>query len=340
MSGGKGGGGSTPNQGISGTVQQSTTSSPWSGQAPYLSSGFQQAGNLYNSGGPQYYPGQTYAPATAAQTSGLNQIAGIGANGTDASNAASGASSRILDHGFLGSNPGNSIFGNFASGSMNSAQNPYFKQMADTVAGNVLPQINAPFAAGNRMDSGLASRAQGLGLGDAIGGLAYQNYNQGLQNQLTGAAGLSGNYNTQAGQQIGAIGQAPNINNMQLGNAQAGVQAGNQQQGLDQQSINDALARFNYGQQQPYNNLNNYMQTIQGNYGSSGTQNTPYFQSQLAQANAAASGIGSLASNPMFKGLGAQIGIGNGGIFGPNGIGKGGASGSGSMNDAGQLVWG
>lgn len=35
---------------------------PWRGQQPYLTDIFQQAGNIYYGGGPQYYPGQTVAP--------------------------------------------------------------------------------------------------------------------------------------------------------------------------------------------------------------------------------------------------------------------------------------
>ena len=52
MSGGKGGGDTTTTQ----------KADPWSGQQPYLKFGFNQAQNLYNSGGPQFYPGRTYVP--------------------------------------------------------------------------------------------------------------------------------------------------------------------------------------------------------------------------------------------------------------------------------------
>ena len=39
---------------------QTTKTEPWSGQQPYLTAGFQQARNLLNSGGPEYYPNATY----------------------------------------------------------------------------------------------------------------------------------------------------------------------------------------------------------------------------------------------------------------------------------------
>lgn len=41
---------------------QTTTSNPWSGQAPYLSDVFDQSRQLYYSGGPDYYGGNSVAP--------------------------------------------------------------------------------------------------------------------------------------------------------------------------------------------------------------------------------------------------------------------------------------
>jgi hypothetical protein len=186
--------------------------------------------------------------------------------------------------------------------------------MANQTAASVLPQIQGQFAAGNRLDSGLGARAEGLGLGSAIGGLAYNNYNQGLQNalgaagtlsnqgqanianQLTGAAGLSGNYNAATQNQLSAIGQGQNLNNMALTNAEAGATAGQQQTGLAQSSINDAIQRYNYSQQLPYSNLNNYMSLINGNFGSNSTTSQPYFSNTLGQIGSALGGLGSLAS--------------------------------------------
>lgn len=47
---------------------------PWSGQQPYLNFGFQQAQNLYNTGGPQYYPNRTYVPFSSQTEQGLNMM--------------------------------------------------------------------------------------------------------------------------------------------------------------------------------------------------------------------------------------------------------------------------
>lgn len=233
MSGGKGGGSTT-------TVQKSD---PWSGQVPYLTGGFSAAQGLYNPGGPggpQYFPGATISPRTYDESQGLNQAGELGLNGTAPGNAASNAITGVLN------------------GS---------PAMTSHLAAQVMPQIEGQFAGGNRLDSGLASRAVGSGMSDAI-----------LQNQLIYAnAGM-------------------NANNMQLGNAQTAFTAGQQQQQLGQNEINDDIQRYNYGQQLPYSNLNNYMNLVQGNYGGTSSTSQPYFQNTVGQIGSALGGAASLAA--------------------------------------------
>src|SRR3990172_1585342 len=43
-------------------VQQQTPPAPWEAQQPYLRYGYEQAQNLYNAPGPQYFPGSTVVP--------------------------------------------------------------------------------------------------------------------------------------------------------------------------------------------------------------------------------------------------------------------------------------
>jgi hypothetical protein len=370
------------------------TSGPWSGQQPYLLQGFNQAQNLFNQGGQQYYPGQTYAGPTSAQLQGITNESNLGLTGTAAQNAANPALANILGANWLNANPANPTYANaagggmnvntggyytplatgqqtntmgmptisgiasgnisntagqptldmFSSGALTSANNPYFSQMAKTVAGQVLPQITAPMNAANRMDSGLASYAAGQGLGSAIGNLAYQNYNQQLQQQqqaatqlgylgqgnlaareqaagmmsnvgqenignqmqaagaltnlgfgnigtqLTGAQGLGQNFTGAGNQQLSAIGQAPSIGNLDYQQAAAMQEAGGNLQQLNQQAITDAMNRWNFGQQQPYSNLQTYMQNIQGNYGNQATQQETNYVNPMA--NALSSGLG------------------------------------------------
>lgn len=188
--------------------------------------------------GPQYFPGATYAPPTGLQNAGLNQTGFFGLNGTPAGNAAVNADVN-------GINGSPSFFNNIAS--------------------QVLPQIQGQFASGNRLDSGLATRAATSGLGDAW-----------MKNQL--------NY----------MQQAPTLNGMQMSGAESAATAGQQQQTNNQAGINDQIQRYNYNQQLPYSNLNNYMNLIQGNYGGTSSTSQPYFNNTLGQIGSAAGGVAAL----------------------------------------------
>lgn len=333
-----------------GTTTSTTTPSPWSGAQPSIMQGLQGASDLYQRGGPSYFPDSTYANPTQGQLQGLQSTVEAGMNGTQPQQQGQAALGNILSPGFFGSNPGNSTLANAAGGGMNvnnptlnwfangnsaSAQNPFFQNMASSTIANVMPQLQAPFAAGNRMDSGLASRAAGAGLGSAIGNLAYNNYQQGLNQQLqaggmqadvqgsnanralAGATGLSGNYNTQAGQQLQGIGQAPNYNSMMFGNLAQATNAGQQQQGLNQNLITDAMNRWNFQQQQPYQNLSNFIGNVQGNgvgqYASS-QQQQPYFNNPMGNILGGTMALGGLNNAGMFgsSGLAGLFGGGGG----------------------------
>lgn len=258
--------------GIPAKTETTTNNAPWSGATPYISSGLSAAQDLYNQGGPQYYPGQTYAPENAAQSGSLTSLENIG-NGLASGTAANNPSNSFFQGLSTGSNsiPGLSTLNNYANGNYLSADNPYFQQMANTVTANVLPGINAQFANAGRGNSGLAARAAGEGVADSIGGLAYNNYQQGLTQQqnaanslagygITGAQGLSTNYQN-------------NIAN-QLTGGTAALQAGTTQQGLDQASIADQMARYNYNAQLPYQNLQNYIANISGQIGGTGSSSS------------------------------------------------------------------
>jgi len=276
-----------------------TKSSPWSGQQPYLLAGFQDAQNILNSGGAQYYPGTTYQAPNDYQYGGIQAEANLGLQGTPVQGAANNTAVNMLNPNWLSANPGNATYNQAASGGLNqyggmfpesmissgawsnqagqpqlnsiaggydpamqtlgyfgsgataSANNPYFQQMANTTAANVLPQIEGQFNRGNRLDSGLASRAVGEGLGDSIGGLAYNNYQQGLQQMMQGANSYLGNQLSAAGQ-LGQLGQG-NIQNMLsasgLLNSQQQQNAQNQLAGASGQSGNFNTAAQNQIQQ-------------------------------------------------------------------------------------------
>lgn len=303
MSGGKGG---------SPAKQETVTNNaPWSGAVPYINQGLSAASDLYNQGGPAYYPGQTFA----GSNSGLDQ-AMASLNGINASYGNATAGDNPAYSFFSGlskgdkSLPGLSTLQDYASGKYLTADNPYFAQMADTVRANVLPGINGAFSQAGRGVSGLAGRAQGQGLGDAIGSLAYQNYQQGLTQQQAAANSLA---------QYGIAG-GTGVNNIyeqtlkdRLAGANAGLLAGGTQQSLDQGALDSEKARYDYNAALPYENLKNFISNISAQTAGTGskTSNTTTTQPQpsfFSQLLGGAAGIGSLATGGLFGGFGGKGG--------------------------------
>jgi Chaperone of endosialidase len=277
-----------------------TNKDPWSGQQPYLKDVMQQAQDQYKNFTPSYYSGSTVQDFNPTQTQALGAITNTGLSGTPALNAAQNATTSILDSGAMGNNPGNMGFYNqmtgnglgqgalqsYANGSMMSADNPYFQQMAQKTLSTVVPGLEQQFAQGNAMNSPAAAYAVSQGANDAIGQLAYNNYQQGMQNQMSaaetlgsqqqaGAQGLSGNYNTGVGNQLSAAGQAQGLYQSMLGGQQAALGAGQTQQQQDQAKLQDQVNRWNFNQGQPYSKLNQYSNLVSGQYGGTETSQQP-----------------------------------------------------------------
>lgn len=105
---------------------------------------------------------------------------------------------------------------------------PGFDAAYQAAANRIIPQVSSTFGRAGRTGSGLAQTAQTQALGDAFANL----YGQERGRQLTAAA-LSPQLAAQDYADIGALSQV-----------------GAQRQGLEQQSINEAMARHDFPYQQ------------------------------------------------------------------------------------------
>lgn len=285
--------------------------SPWSGAVPYINKGLEASAGLYDQGGPQYYQGNTVAPQSAQMTDALTHLAGItdqfsplqqdaantigrltGANNQGADNPAFSFFQNIM-RGNVDS-PGFTTLSDTASGKYLNADNPYFSQMADRVRSEVLPQINGQFSQAGRGVSGLAGRAQGLGLGDAIGSLAYQNYqneraNQEAaagtlaQSQTAGGNALSGMYNQANADRISAAQLIPQLQQSATNAAQSSFFAGSAQQAYQQQLLDAQRQKADYEANLPYANLKDYISNITAQ-----TQGTGHSETETTKQAASA----------------------------------------------------
>lgn len=219
------------------TVKQDTA--PWKAQQPFLEFGFNEARDIYNSGAPQYFPGETIAGIDPAQNAALDWTEQRAMAGNPLLPQAQNLAYSTLGGDFLG------------------AGNPYFSAMSDRIGNEVTKNVNSTFGAAGRFGSGAHANALASGLSDTIGQLAYQNYGDERANMM----------NTM--QFAPALAEADYADIGRLG------QAGDARRGLEQGLIDDDVARFNFEQNAPWERLGNYMGLVSGGYGSSGTTVQP-----------------------------------------------------------------
>jgi len=241
---------------------------------------------LYQGGGPQYYGGQTYvSPSTTTQT-GLQALEARASLGNPLLQSAQNQLQNTVSGGFLGGNP-------FFQGAFQPAA-----QAAETQFKTTLGDIASKSSLAGRYGSGamgsLQDRATGQfsqQLANTAGQLAYQNYadERARQQQATMAAPQMAQADYQ------------DIQNM--------LQAGQLREGYQGQQMQGDIAKFNFLQNQPQQNLQNYLSLVYGNplgrvasSTTSGSQDTSTLQNVLGLA---------AVGGGLYKNLGGSTGISN-----------------------------
>lgn len=294
-------GGSSPTPQPSGSTTTVQKSDPWSVQQPFLESGFNQAQKLFDTGGPQYFPGQTYSPETGTQSAALAGTGALGlGGGPSSSGAANAETTNILNPSFLNANPGNDFYNQVLSGNSPSI---------NAAVARATPGLMDSFTGGGAVTAGSAAPfAVGRGVGDAVAGA-----------MMPAAQGLSSNFGQAAGQQnTAAAFGAPAASQMAYGNLANANAAGGQQQALNQNVINDQLSRYNFQQTQPYNLLDWYNGATGGSYGGTSTLTSPFFSQQSGGLGGALGGAaaGGALGTMFMPGIGTGIGALAGGLLG------------------------
>jgi hypothetical protein len=209
---------------------------------PYLGYGLQQAQQLYQGGGPQYYGGQTYVSPSVTTQTGLQALEARASLGNPLLQSAQNQLQNTVSGNFLGGNP-------FFQGAFQPAA-----KAAETQFKQTLGDISSKASLAGRYGSGAMGQLQdratgafGQQLANTAGQLAYQNYadERNRQQQATMAAPAM----SQADYQ--------DIQNM--------LQAGQIREGYQGQQLQSDMARFNFLQNQPQQNLQNYLSLVYGN---------------------------------------------------------------------------
>jgi hypothetical protein len=284
------------------TTKQTTKSEPWGPQTPYLKYGMDEATRLYQSAGPQYYPGSTVAGFSPTQQQAQQLGTSRALNGSQAMKNAQGFSNSVLGGGFSG-DAGARGYVNDVMGGKYLNSDPYSDNVFQNIQSKVMPSVNSQFMGSGRYGSNLQTDTATRALTESYAPYASQQYQSGLD-RMGQAAGMAQDmYQQDVANRFGAAGMAPTFAANDWTDINALSNIGGQEQELAQKELNDAAARWDYYQQLPYNKLGQYQNNIGGNYGGTtvGKTSTPQ-PSMFSQVAGAGLGLlGSGLSGGMFN---------------------------------------
>lgn len=210
--------------------------------APYLTYGLQQASGLYAGGGPQYYTGETFVAPSQTTQAGLQALETRALAGNPLTGAAQQQLQGTIGGAYLGGNP---FFQGAFAPAAQAAQSQYQQTMGDIGSKASLAGRYGSGAMGNLQDRATGQYAQALT--NTAGQLAYQNYEAERQRQQQ------------------ATGMAPQMAATDYQDINQLLQAGQLREGYTGQQLGADIQRFNFLQNQPQQNLQNYMSLVYGN---------------------------------------------------------------------------
>jgi len=279
---------------------------------PYLTYGLEQGAKLYQGGGPQYYTGETFVAPSQTTQAGVQALETRALAGNPLTGLAQQQLQGTLGGAYLGGNP---FFQGAFAPAAQAAQTQFQSTLGDIASKSSLAGRYGSGAMGNLQNRATGQYAQALT--NTAGQLAYQNYEAERQRQQQ------------------AIGAAPQLAATDYQDIQQLLAAGQLREGYQGQQLGADIQRFNFLQNQPQQNLQNYMSLVYGNplgrVGSttaSGAADTSTLQKVLGTAATAAGVYKNLGSpnlsyiNPFSSSFlggnapSAMSQIGGGGGFG------------------------
>lgn len=248
---------------------------------PFMQYGAEQARSLYGTGGPQYYPGNTVVPFAPQTEQALGMTEQRAMNGSPVNQAAQDYATRTLN-----TTP-TSQFGN--------VHNPYADATFNQAADATRTQLDSQFAGSGRNITGaMPARSEQLNnLATQIYGGAYESERDRMAQDLQ----------QQQSRQFGVAGLAPTLANQDYVDLNALGGVGGQVEDLTGRLMQDQSARYDFTQNAPQINLDNYLSRISGAFpGQSTTGTTPTYRNRTSGAiGGAATGAG-IASGLMSAG--------------------------------------
>ena len=276
-----------------------------------------EAQRIYGMGGPSYYEGQTYAGYSPEQIAAMEAQYNRAVGGSSLLSGAQDFTQKALagdfqsaalpyatnlaggvDYSEVMDMQRRTAQGDFLGGS--PGLDAAIQRAVDPVQSRIASQL----ASRGRAGSGLAALEMARGLGDVAANVSYQDYDRERQNQLAAQRNLANLMGTQYESQLAGarfLGDVGSVGYNRMADAAAAAPAlaladyndinkmsevGGLRQEMTQKGIDEQIDRFNFLQNQPYEELRKYLDAI--NLAPSGetsiTQDTYYEPTDSEQA--------------------------------------------------------
>jgi hypothetical protein len=288
MGGGSGGGTTKINQPKETTTRTVTEMDP--AIRPYVTYGISEAQRLYQTEGPDYFPGQTFVSPSESTQAALEAAQNRAMMGSPLIPAAQQQTLASIQGAYLGGNP---FFQGAFQPAARAAQQSFYDAMGNIASGASRAGRYGSGAMQNLEDRAIGQFSQSLS--DVAGQLAYQNY----------AA--------ERGRQMAATGAAPEMAAADYGDIQRLMTVGQAQESYQQAALQDAINRFNYEQNLPSAKLQQFLSAAygapMGGITTSVVPQAPVYSNQFA--NVLGGGVAGYAlsgGNPYATAGGAALG--------------------------------
>ena len=174
--------------------------------------------------------------------------------------------------------------------------NPYSQALFNQMAGDVTSQVQSQFSKAGRLGSGANQEILSRSLGQ-------------LANQVYGDQ-----FNRERDRQFQATQIAPQLGEMDFNDIARLQQVGQDRESLEMAKLQDAIARFDYSQQQPYIKLNQYLGALGAPVPTTTVSTQPIFRNTGAGLLGGALTGANIAG--MIPGLTPGLGAIGGGLLG------------------------
>jgi hypothetical protein len=297
---------------------------------PYMQYGAEQSRGLYETGGPDYYPGNTVVPFAPQTEAALGMTEHRALQGSPVVGAAQNYAANTLNT--APSSQFGSAANPYASGAnpYGSGNNPHLDATFNRAADSVQNRLQSGFAGSGR-NIEAARPAAALEMNDLAAQIYGGDYSNERNRQLAygqqqlgiGASGyesererMASDLDRQRSMQFGVAGLAPQLANQDYVDINALQSVGGQVEDLSGRLMEDQAARWDYSQNAPQINLDNYLARVTGAYpGQNATATTPTYRNRTAGAAGGAMAGAQLGSQ-IYPGWGTAIGAVAGGLLG------------------------